>query len=81
MTELLNRTEAYQSLASAIVMQAVLDWREAMRTLRRRPVYPEATRLMNDCERFLCSEWCEGLSGLNGSLLLKKLREDFKHDS
>ena len=75
----------YEDFANAIIIQAANDWRAAQRTLRNRPLYPTSTqarRLLvaeqtaEECERFFLSEWMTILTRVDGSYLLRKLREE-----
>ena len=83
--------EPYQSLVNAIIVQAVKDYRKAIRFLKHHPHTPD---LDNDLqqnalrdkviknenerdavERFFQSGWFEMLSSLDGEVLLKKVYE------
>ena len=83
--------ESYERLASAIIIEAVKDYRKAIRFLKHHPHTPE---LDNDSqqnalrekviknenerdatERFFRSGWFEMLSSLDGEVLLKKVCE------
>ena len=83
--------EPYQSLVNAIIVQAVKDYRKAIRFLKH---YPHTPDLDNDpqqhgrrdqviknenerdaAERFFRSGWFEMLSSLDGEVLLKKVYE------
>lgn len=70
--------EMYKELANAIVLQAVKDWRSAVRTLKKRPWYDQAKRTRNECERFFRSIWFVELTGLDGRVILKKLKQEEK---
>jgi len=81
--------EPYQRLASALIIQAVKDYRKALRFLKHHP--PELDQnpqqharrdqaIKNEheraaLERFFRSEWFAMLTALDGELLLKKLCE------
>ena len=69
-------SDCYQALAQAIIMQAVKDWRDAMKKLRKRPKYEPAIQVKKECERFFLSEWFYELSGVDGSVILKKLKKE-----
>ena len=64
--------EQYQELANGIIVQAVKDWRRAIR--RRSTIYGRA--LAEEIEDFFLSEWFSVLTNLDGTWLLKKLREE-----
>lgn len=69
-------TEPYESLANAIVLQAVKDWRSAVRTLKKRPRYDPAKQMKEECERFFRSDWFEELTSVDGSVILRKLKQE-----
>ena len=66
----------YEELAGAIVMQAVKDWRKAVKTLKKRPRYEAAKQMRDECERFFRSEWFEELTSVDGSVILRKLKQE-----
>ena len=47
----------YENLANAIILQAVKDYRAAGKKLKRNPKNKDAKLMVEDCERFLCSDW------------------------
>ena len=69
-------TEPYENLANAIVLQAVKDWRSAVRTLKKRPRYDPAKQMREECERFFLSDWFEELTSVDGSVILRKLKQE-----
>lgn len=69
-------TDPYENLANAIVLQAVKDWRSAVRTLKKRTRYDPAKQMQEECERFFLSDWFSVLTSVDGRLLLRKLREE-----
>ena len=66
----------YKELANAIILQAVKDYREALRLLSMNPNDKSAKRDQRNFERFFRSEWFSILTDLNGELLMKKLKEE-----
>lgn len=68
--------EPEEALANAIILQAVKDYRVAMKKLRKRPKNESAKLMVSDCEAFFRSEWFKDLTNLNGEVLLKRLREE-----
>lgn len=74
----LGPEERWRVLGAAIVKQAVFDWKEAVNELRK-PIANDKERKMNEqknsAEHFLLSHRCELYSGLDGKMLLKKLKE------
>lgn len=69
-------TDPYENLANAIILQAVKDWRSAVRTLKKRTRYDPAKQIKEECERFFLSDWFEVLTSVDGRLLLRKLKEE-----
>lgn len=69
-------TEPHENLANAIVLQAVKDWRSAVRTLKKRPRYDPAKQMRNECEEFFRSEWFTVLTNVDGNVILRKLRQE-----
>ena len=83
--------EPYQSLVNALIIQAVKDYRKAIRFLKHHPHTPELDNdpqqnalrdrvIKNEnergaVERFFRSGWFEMLSSLDGEVLLKKVYE------
>lgn len=71
-------TDPYENLAQAIIMQAVKDYRRARHKLNTHPKSISAAREVADCERFFKSGWFTELSGLDGSIILQKLKEEIE---
>lgn len=76
-----NSTDPYDVLANAIVLQAVKDYRDAMKKLSRgrKNVTAESTR--DECLRFFRSGWFGILTELDPEYLIRKLDEEVRHDS
>ena len=66
----------YEELANAIILQAVKDYRRALKLLSRNPHSHSALAAVNEMERFFRSEWYETLTPVNGEMLIRKLREE-----
>ena len=66
----------YKELANAIIVQAVKDYREALRLSNMNPNDKSAQHDKRSIERFFRSEWFSILTDLNGELLMKKLKEE-----
>lgn len=69
-------SDGYENLANAIVLQAVKDWRKAVKTLKKRPRYQAAKQMKDECERFFLSDWFEELTSVDGSVILRKLKQE-----
>ncbi len=63
-------------LANAIILQAVKDYRDAKKKLRKRSKNEGAKLMIEDCERFFRSDWFGALTGVDGEMLLKRLQEE-----
>ena len=68
--------DGYENLANAIVLQAVKDWRSAVRQLHKRPRYAPARQMRDACERFFLSDWFEALTSVDGSMIMRKLKQE-----
>lgn len=73
--------DPYEDLANAIVLQAVSDYRYATKRMRTHP--EEAMihrRRKKEVKRFIRSAWFKELTNLDPVILLKKLKEEARHD-
>ena len=61
----------YDALASAIILQAVKDYRSA---LNAEEDNARAQRVLNDCEKFFLSTWFTYLTDIDGDYLLERLK-------
>lgn len=68
--------DCYTRLASAIVMQAVKDYRSSKKKLSKGRVNHSASDMKEQCEHFFLSGWFETLSGLDGKMILDKLEKE-----
>lgn len=66
--------DPYEQLANAIVLQAVKDYRNALKKLKKRPNYETAKYTITEVERFFHSDWYRELTSVDGNLLIKKIR-------
>jgi len=66
----------YEELANAIILQAVRDYRKALRTLSRYPYNRPAQYTRLSIERFFRSEWFGVLTKLDPEPLIRRLREE-----
>ena len=63
--------DPYHELANAIIMQAVKDYRMALKRYFLRKEYQQDVA---ELERFFTSEWFEALSERDGPSLMKRVR-------
>ncbi|MCH3999381.1 MAG: hypothetical protein LKF15_02910 [Lachnospiraceae bacterium] len=68
--------DPYERLANAIILQAVRDWRIAVRRLKRHPYDKDAKAMKEETEKFFFSQWFTGLTSISGEKLLTKLKEE-----
>lgn len=71
--------DPYENLANAIVLQAVKDYRTALRALKRNKRNKRAGSMKEEVEQFFLSEWFSELTELNGAFLMRKIREEFDY--
>lgn len=71
-------SEPYENLANAIVLQAVKDYRDALKRLKKKPSNKAAMADALACERFFHSGWYKTLTNVDGEYLINKLREEAK---
>jgi hypothetical protein len=69
-------TTPHENLANAIILQAVKDYREALRDLSVNPDYPPALHTALEVEQFFHSDWFSELTDLNGTAIVKKLKKE-----
>ena len=72
----MNLSENYQNLVNAIIMQAVKDYRKALRMLRKDPEHEKSLFWKKDVERFFQSQWFEDLCDLDGEVLIEQLQKE-----
>lgn len=66
----------YEKLANAIILQAVSDYRRALRKVKKNPKNRDAIDGALQIERFFRSEWYQVLTSVDGEYLIEKLREE-----
>ena len=68
--------EEYKELATAIVMQAVNDYRKALKGLKAKPTDKEALKTKRECEKFFRSGWLLSLTSINPQLIMDKINKE-----
>jgi hypothetical protein len=68
--------DPYEQLANSIILQAVKDYRDALKKLKKRPNYEPAKIMKNEVERFFRSDWYRELTSVDGNVLIKKLKAE-----
>lgn len=71
-------TDPYENLVNAIVLQAVKDYRDALKRLKKKPSNQAALSDTMECEHFFRSSWYAALTNVDGEHLIYKLREEAK---
>ena len=62
--------DGYENLAHAIILQAVKDYRKALKILKRQPRNKDAKATAEECERFFLSKWFTTLTNIDGKVLI-----------
>lgn len=70
--------DPYERLANAIILQAVTDYRTALKKIRKNPGNRDAIDEALRIERFFRSGWYSQLTSVDGEYLIRKLREDIR---
>ena len=66
----------YQAIANAVVEQAAKDYRQALKAVSLNSRNREAKAIVSECEAFFRSDWYGVLTGLDGEMLMAKIREE-----
>ena len=72
--------EPYESLANAIVMQAVKDYRTALLHLLERPDNRGYKIEVASLERFFRSDWYGEITNLNAEYLIRRVNEEVQRN-
>ena len=67
---------ACEQLGNAIILQAVKDYRAALKIYRKNPDNISANRDIVDVECFFHSRWFSVLTELDGDMFIRKLKEE-----
>lgn len=68
--------DAYQKFGHAIVLQAVKDYRSALKSLKQSPGNIAASSMKHDAERFFHSGLYSAITSLDPEMLIAKLNEE-----
>lgn len=63
----------YENLANAIILQAVKDYRMALKSLKANARNRTAQADKAEIERFFRSQWHSALTDVNGEMLIRSL--------
>lgn len=68
--------ENYLELANAIILQAVKDYRKALKDISINPKNRAAKRELREIEKFFRSSYCKSLTNLDTEVLIQRLRQE-----
>ena len=68
--------DQFEGLANAIIIQAAVDYRLALKQLRQNPAFQPAIRMSYEVERFFRSDWFSILTRINGIELMARLKTE-----
>lgn len=74
-----TKKEAFENLANAIIMKAVIDYKAALIKLRRCKTFQgraNARAVISECEAFFRSQWFGILTDLDPQMLIRKIKEE-----
>ena len=74
-----NLTEdPYERLANAIILQAVTDYRAALKRIKRKPEDRETIDEAMRVESFFRSGWYSQLTAVDGEYLIRRLQNEVR---
>ncbi len=68
--------EGYRKLADAIILQAVKDYRIALKALKSHPDSKAAAARIKDVEEFFYSDWYRMMTKIDPDYLINRLRKE-----
>lgn len=68
--------DPYERLRNAIILQAVRDYRYALKCLKMNPRSKTAKESKAELESFFRSKWYRTLTAIDGEMLIQKLNEE-----
>lgn len=72
----MSSTKNYENLANAIILQAVRDYRTALKCSKLNPNNRNALSDKEEIEHFFRSKWYSTLTSVNGEMLIRSLNEE-----
>ena len=70
--------DPYERLANAIILQAVSDYRTALKKIKAHPKNRQAIDEALEIERFFRSGWYSQLTSVDGEYLIRRLQEEVR---
>ena len=71
----MTNEEGIENLTNAIILQAVKDYRKALKRFSLNG--KSSTAVIAECERFFRSEWYSQLTNVDGEYLITNIRKEF----
>lgn len=68
--------DPYERLANAIILQAVSDYRVALKKIRAHPKNRQAIDEALEIERFFHSGWHQQLTSVDGEYLIRRFQDE-----
>lgn len=72
----MSNITTYENLANAIILQAVKDYRMALKSLKANARNRTAQADKAEIERFFRSQWYSALTDVNGEMLIRSLQKE-----
>ena len=66
----------YENHANAIILEAVKDYRMALKSLKANPRNRTAQADKTEIERFFRSQWYSALTSVDGEMLIRSLQKE-----
>ena len=73
---LISKVTGYEELAHAIILQAVKDYRKALRALSVDPANCDAQAMKSEVEQFFCSSWFKVLTHTSSKRMMHELQRE-----
>lgn len=70
--------DPYERLANAVVLQAVSDYRVALKKIKVHPKNREAISEALEIEKFFRSGWYSQLTDVDGEYLIRRLQDEIR---
>ncbi|WP_330365028.1 hypothetical protein [Oribacterium sp. NK2B42] len=70
--------DPYERLANAIILQAVADYRVALKKIKAHPKDRKAIDEALEVERFFRSGWYSQLTSVDGEYLIRRLQDEIR---
>lgn len=68
--------DSYERLANGIILQAVADFRTALKAIKRNPGNKNKINEALQIEKFFRSQWYQTLTKVDGEYLIRKLQAE-----